>query len=82
VTPYRRVFFIIIVLYRAILSLEAPNYFYKNNVIEIMTWKLNTHTGNDAKQDLLIIDAENGLLSHPSTLIDLLTTVSERISLY
>jgi hypothetical protein len=26
------------------------------------------HTGNNAKQDLLIIDAENGLLSHPSTL--------------
>jgi hypothetical protein len=26
-----------------------------------------THTGNDAKQDLLIIDAENDL-SHPSTL--------------
>jgi hypothetical protein len=29
---------------------------------------LCTHTGNDAKQDLLIIDAETGLLSHPSTL--------------
>jgi hypothetical protein len=28
---------------------------------------LYTHTGNDAKQNLLI-DAENGLLSHPSTL--------------
>jgi hypothetical protein len=27
-----------------------------------------THTGNDEKQDLLIIDAVNGLLSHPSTL--------------
>ena len=25
------------------------------------------HTGNDAKQDLIIIDAETGLLSHPST---------------
>ena len=29
---------------------------------------LYTDTGNDAKQDLLIIDAENDLLSHPSTL--------------
>jgi len=29
---------------------------------------LYTHTGNDAKQDLLIIDAETGLLSQPSTL--------------
>jgi hypothetical protein len=27
-----------------------------------------TNTGNEAKQDLLIIDAENGLLSNPSTL--------------
>ena len=27
-----------------------------------------THTENDAKQDLLIIDAETGLLSHPNTL--------------
>jgi hypothetical protein len=33
-----------------------------------MTSNLYTHTGNDAKQDLLIIDAETGLLSHPSTL--------------
>jgi len=39
----------------------------KNNVIE-KTENLYTHTGNDAKQDLLIIDAETGLLSHPSTL--------------
>ena len=29
---------------------------------------LYTHTGNDVKQDLLIIDAETGLLSHPSIL--------------
>jgi hypothetical protein len=29
---------------------------------------LYTHTGNDAKQNLLIIDAENGLISHLSTL--------------
>jgi len=29
---------------------------------------LYTHTGNDAKQDLLIIDAETGLLSRPNTL--------------
>jgi hypothetical protein len=29
---------------------------------------LHTHTGNDGKQDLLIIDTETGLLSHPSTL--------------
>jgi hypothetical protein len=27
-----------------------------------MTWKLNTRTKNDAKQDLLVIDAENGFL--------------------
>jgi hypothetical protein len=33
-----------------------------------MIENLYTHTGNNAKQDLLIIDAENGLLSHPSTL--------------
>jgi hypothetical protein len=33
-----------------------------------MAWKLNTHTGEDVKQDLLIIDAENNLLSQPSTL--------------
>jgi hypothetical protein len=41
-----------------------------------MTWKLNAPTGNDAKQDLLIIDAENGLLSHPGTLEELQTIVS------
>jgi hypothetical protein len=29
---------------------------------------LYTHTGKDAKQNLLIIDAEDGLLSNPSTL--------------
>jgi hypothetical protein len=29
---------------------------------------LYTHTGDDAKQDMLIIVAENGLLSHSSTL--------------
>ena len=29
---------------------------------------IRTHTRNDAKQGLLIIDAETGLLSHPSTL--------------
>jgi hypothetical protein len=29
---------------------------------------LYTLTENDAKQDLLIIDAENGLLSQPNTL--------------
>jgi len=29
---------------------------------------LYTHIRNDVKQDLLIIDAETGLLSHPSTL--------------
>jgi len=29
---------------------------------------LYTHTGKDAKQDLLIIDAKTGLLSYPSTL--------------
>jgi hypothetical protein len=28
---------------------------------------LYTHTGNDAKQDLLIIDAENGLFSISTT---------------
>ena len=28
----------------------------------------NKNEKNDAKQDLLIIDAETGLLSHPSTL--------------
>jgi hypothetical protein len=42
-------------------------------------------TGNDAKQDLLIIDAENGLLSHPSALECISPTVwgsSERITLY
>jgi hypothetical protein len=32
---------------------------------------LYIHSGNNAKEDLLIIDAENGLLSHPSTLEDL-----------
>jgi len=42
----------------------------KNYVIEIMTSKFiqYTHTGNDGKQDLLVIDAETDLLSHPSTL--------------
>jgi hypothetical protein len=40
----------------------------KHYVIEIMIGKLYTQTGNDAKQNLLIIDAENGLISHPSTL--------------
>jgi len=29
---------------------------------------LYTHTGNNTKQDLLITDAETGLLSHPSTI--------------
>ena len=40
----------------------------KNYVIEIKIENLYTHTGNHAKQDLLIIDAETGLLSHLSTL--------------
>ena len=43
----------------------------KNYVIEIMTLKfiyIYTYNGDDAKQDLLTIDAETGLLSHPSTL--------------
>jgi hypothetical protein len=48
---------------------------------------------NDAKQDLIIIDAETGLLSHPSTLEcvsansgklfpNLFGASSERITLY
>jgi len=54
--------------YRVNLSLEAPNY----SIQKIMLWrkrleKLYTHTGNDAKQDLLIIDAETGFISHPRT---------------
>ena len=36
--------------------------FWDNNL------KIYTHTGHGVKQDLLIIDAETGLLSHPSTL--------------
>jgi len=54
---------------------------------------LYTHTGNDAKQDLLMIDAETGLHSHPSTLQSvspnsgillpsLFGASSERITLY
>jgi len=50
------------------------------------------HTENDARQDLLVIDAETGLLSHPSTLEcvspnsgihfpNLFGTSSERITL-
>ena len=65
----------------------------KNYVIEIMTSNLYTHTGNDAKQDLVIVDAETGLLSHPSTLEcfspnfvilfpNLFGASSERITLY
>ena len=53
----------------------------------------NENEKNDAKQDLLIIDAETGLLSHPSTLEcvfpnsgmffpNLFGTSSERITLY
>ena len=63
----------------------------KNYVIEIMTWKWKWK--NDAKQDLLIIDAKTGLLSHPSTLEcvspnsgilfpNLFGASSERITLY
>jgi hypothetical protein len=39
-------------------------------IVLLRQWleNLYTHIGNNAKQDLLIIDAENGLLSHPSTL--------------
>jgi hypothetical protein len=47
---------------------------------------LNTHTGNNAKQDLFVIDAEIGLLSHPSTLECLYKQYfgasSERITVY
>jgi len=54
---------------------------------------LYAHTGNDAKQDLLIIGAETGLLSRPSTLEcvspnsgilfpNLFGASSERITLY
>jgi len=53
----------------------------------------NENEKNDAKQDLLIIDAETGLLSHPSTLEcvfpnsgilfpNLFGASSERITLY
>ena len=53
----------------------------------------NENEKNDAKQDLLIIDAETGLLSHPSTLEcvspnsgillpHLFGASSERITLY
>ena len=53
----------------------------------------NENEKNDAKQDLLVIDAETGLLSHPSTLEcvspnsgilfpNLFGACSERITLY
>ena len=48
---------------------RGPKLLYiKNYVIEIMLENLDTHTGKDAKQYLLIINAETGLLSHPNTL--------------
>ena len=48
-------------LYRVSLSLEAPKYVYKNMLLRQWLENLYTHSGNDAKQDLLLIDAETGL---------------------